>query len=77
MPKIPLISGNKAIKAFEKIGYRVVRQKGSHIRMHNFNDKSKNPLTIPRHQMLGKGLIRKLLRDAKVSLEEFQKLLKK
>ncbi|MFH1245659.1 MAG: type II toxin-antitoxin system HicA family toxin, partial [Candidatus Omnitrophota bacterium] len=30
MPKLPLISAKEAIKAFEKIGYQVIRQRGSH-----------------------------------------------
>ena len=74
MPKLPIISGKTAIKAFTKIGYRVVRQKGSHIRLHH---PTKKPLTIPDHKELGKGLLRKLLRDAEISLSEFLKLLKK
>jgi len=75
MFKIPSISGDKAVKAFQKIGYKVVRQRGSHIRMHHSFDNSKKPLTIPRHHILGKGLIRKLLRDAEISSDEFRKLL--
>lgn len=75
MPKLPIISGKQAIKSFEKIGYQVVRQRGSHIRMRHKSDSSKQPLTIPLHKTLGKGLIRKLLRDAELSLEEFLKLL--
>ncbi len=38
-------------------------------------DKSKKPLTIPKHQVLGKGLLRILLRDAEISVEDFCKLL--
>lgn len=76
MPKISPISGDKAIKIFQKIGYQVVRQRGSHIRMHHLFDKSKKPLTIPRHSALGKGLIRKLLRDAKVTPDKFNNLLR-
>jgi predicted RNA binding protein YcfA (HicA-like mRNA interferase family) len=75
MPKIPIISGNQATKCFEKIGYQAVRQRGSHIRMRHKSDSSKKPLTIPRHRTLGKGLMRKLLRDAELSIEEFLKLL--
>ena len=73
MPKIPLISGKIAVKIFSKIGYRVVRQKGSHIRLHHLN---KRPLTVPNHEILGKGLIRKLLRDAELTIKDFIKLLK-
>ena len=75
MPKLPVISGSQAIKCFEKIGYQVVRQRGSHVRMHHKSDTTKQPLTIPRHKTLGKGLIRKLLRDAQLTVEEFLKLL--
>ena len=72
MPKIPQISGKAAIKAFCKIGYSVARQKGSHIRLQH---REKRPLTVPDHKILGKGLLRKLLRDAEISLEEFIDLL--
>ena len=74
MSKLPVISGKKAIKAFNKIGYQVVRKRGSHFRLHH---QSKRPLTVPDHKVLGKGLLRKLLRDAELSIEDFLKLLKK
>ncbi len=75
MSKLPVISGEKAVKCFEKLGYVIVRQRGSHIRMWHRSDKSKKPLTIPKHKVLGKGLLRRLLRDAEISVEEFNKLL--
>ena len=75
MPKLPVISGKQAIKSFEKIGYQVVRQRGSHVRMRHKSDSNKQPLTIPLHKTLSKGLIRKLVRDAELLLEEFLKLL--
>jgi predicted RNA binding protein YcfA (HicA-like mRNA interferase family) len=75
MPKLPSISGEQAVKCFEKLGYHVVRQRGSHIRMHHKFDKSKKPITIPRHKMLGKGLIHKLIRDADIRIEELINLL--
>ncbi|MFH1289043.1 MAG: type II toxin-antitoxin system HicA family toxin [bacterium] len=74
MPKIPVLSGDQAVKCFEKLSYQVVRQHGSHIRMHHKSDKSKNPLTIPRHKTLGKGLLRKLLRDADINIEKLIEL---
>ena len=75
MSKLPLISGQKALKVFEKIGYRVIRTRGSHFRLRNINSK-KNPLTIPNHKILGRGLLRKLIRDAEIRTEDFTKLLK-
>lgn len=73
MSRLPLISGKTAIKAFIKIGYRVARQKGSHVRLLHSHRK---PLTIPNHKVLGKGLLTKLLRDSELSVDEFIKLLK-
>ena len=70
--KISQISGKTAVKIFSKIGYRVVRQKGSHVRLHH---PDKKPLTVPDHKVLGKGLLRKLLRDSELSVEEFLKLI--
>ncbi|CAD6494828.1 MAG: HicA toxin of bacterial toxin-antitoxin_ [Candidatus Argoarchaeum ethanivorans] len=75
MSKLPIISGEKAVKCFENLGYVIVNQKGSHIRMRHGSNKSKKPLTIPKHNMLGKGLLRKLVRDAEISVEEFNELL--
>ncbi|MDY6865974.1 MAG: type II toxin-antitoxin system HicA family toxin [Halobacteriota archaeon] len=75
MSKLPVISGEKTVKCFEKLGYVVVRQKGSHVRMRHKSDKKKKPLTIPKHKVLGKGLLRKLIRDAEISVEEFCELL--
>ncbi|MFA6548875.1 MAG: type II toxin-antitoxin system HicA family toxin [Candidatus Margulisiibacteriota bacterium] len=75
MPKVPVISGNEAIRCFEKLGYEATRQKGSHVRLHHKSDKNKKPLTIPKHKELGKGLIRKLVRDAEISVEQLIQLL--
>lgn len=73
MPKLPAISAKQIIKAFEKIGYQVVRKRGSHFRLHHL---TKDPLTIPDHRIIGKGLLRKLIRDSRLTVEEFVELLK-
>ncbi|OQX72683.1 MAG: hypothetical protein B6D61_13415 [Bacteroidetes bacterium 4484_249] len=75
MHKLPLISAKEAIKAFEKLDYQIIRQKGSHIRMRHRTNNRKLPLTIPNHKTLGKGLLRKLLRDAELSVDSFLELL--
>ncbi|MFA5813958.1 MAG: type II toxin-antitoxin system HicA family toxin [Patescibacteria group bacterium] len=74
MTKLPRLSGNEAVKCFAKLGYRVVRQKGSHLRLRCQLDQQKKPLTIPRHNELGKGLLRKLIRDANLTIDEFLEL---
>jgi predicted RNA binding protein YcfA (HicA-like mRNA interferase family) len=75
MPKLPVISADKAIRCFERVGYQIVRQRGSQIRLHHKFDKDKKPLTIPRHKILGRGLLRKLIRDAEITIEQLMDLL--
>ena len=72
MPKIPLISGDKAVKAFEKLGYKVVRQRGSHLRMRRGN----LAVTAPIHPGdLPVTVMRSILRQAQLTDEEFLALL--
>lgn len=72
MPQLPILSGKEIIKALSKIGYQVLRQRGSHIRL--YCDGRKN-ITIPDYDAISRGLLRKILRDAELSTEEFLKLL--
>ncbi len=69
MPKLPVVSGDKAIKAFERMGYERVRQDGSHIRL---IAEGRSPLTVPRHKGLKRGMLRRLIRDAGCTVEEFR-----
>ncbi|MBM3142233.1 MAG: addiction module toxin, HicA family [Chloroflexi bacterium] len=73
--RLPLTSAKEAIKAFQKIGYEAVRQRGSHVRMRDRTNPSHKPLSIPLHKELKPGLLRKLLRDANLSIEEFTSLI--
>jgi len=75
-PKLPVVSGRESVKAFERIGYQVVRQRGSHIRLRDESDPDHLPLTVPDHKTLKPGLLRKLLRDADLTVGEFVDLLK-
>ncbi|MBI1754743.1 type II toxin-antitoxin system HicA family toxin [Candidatus Azambacteria bacterium] len=71
MPKPRSISGKSLIKILEKLGYRATRQRGSHVRLECFGRKS---VTVPDYKAIDKSLIRKILRDAELSVEEFEKL---
>ena len=73
MAELPVVSCRVAIKTFEKIGYQVVRQRGSHFRLHH---PERRPITIPNYRTISRGLLRKILRDAEVSASEFTDLLK-
>lgn len=76
MSGLPVISGRQAIAALSRIGYEVVRQKGSHVRMRHPTDAARIPLTIPDHKELKSGTLRAIIRDAGLGVEEFSALLK-
>jgi predicted RNA binding protein YcfA (HicA-like mRNA interferase family) len=75
MPRLPLISADEAIRAFEKIGYRVIRQRGSHFRLRHEQGEKHQPLTIPNHKILKPGLLRRIIKDASLTMDEFTELL--
>lgn len=75
-PKLPVVSGRKVVRALERIGYRVVRQRGSHIRLRDESDPNHLPITVPDHKTVKPGLLRKILHDADLTADEFVALLK-
>lgn len=70
MSRLPLLSGEEIIRALIKIGYREVRQRGSHIRL---SCPGKKSITVPDYKLVSRGLLRKILRDAEISSDEFDK----
>lgn len=72
--KLPAISGKEAVKAFEKAGWKFVRI-GSSRHMIMKKEGVITTLSIPDHKILDRGLLRSLIRDAYISIEEFRKLL--
>jgi len=76
MAKLPIISGKEAVRAFEKDGWRIARRARSrHIIMKKEGVVA--TLSIPEHKVLDRGLLRSLIRDAYISIEKFDELLKK
>ena len=73
MPHLPVLSSKKLIKVLEKLGYRQIRQRGSHIRL---LCERKEPLSVPDTKTLGRGLLRKIMRDAEISPSDLERLLK-
>lgn len=65
------VSGADMVRAFGKIGFVVTRQKGSHIIM----TRGEEILIIPNHSTVSKGTERDLIKDAGLTVEEFNNLL--
>jgi predicted RNA binding protein YcfA (HicA-like mRNA interferase family) len=71
MPKLPRISGKQAIKAFEKLGFVLKRQKGSHVVLRKEGSLGSVGCVIPLHRDLALGTLRAALRQSKVTDIEF------
>ena len=70
MPDLPVVSGRDARQAFERLGWMFRRQTGSHLILTKAG--SIASLSIPDHRELAPGTLRKLIRAAGISVEEFR-----
>ena len=74
MPRLPAVTAAQLIRALEQTGFEVMRQAGSHVRMRHPDGRV---VTVPVHsgRDIGRGLLRKILRDAELTREAFISLL--
>jgi predicted RNA binding protein YcfA (HicA-like mRNA interferase family) len=72
MPSLPVVSGREAGKAFTKLGFVYDHHSGSHMIYYHPDGRH---LSIPDHRELDRGLLRKLIRHAGISVESFVRLL--
>jgi predicted RNA binding protein YcfA (HicA-like mRNA interferase family) len=69
MGRLANISGKEAVKAFQKFGWYIVGQVGSHVVLSKSGEKAN--LSIPQHKELSIGTLRTLIRISGLSVEEF------
>lgn len=75
MTALPVISGREAVKALSRAGFRVVRQRGSHVRLEKRTEERLIKLTVPLHKSLKKGTLRRIIKDSGLTVQEFNVLL--
>ena len=71
MPKLKRISGEEAIRKLEKLGFKQIRQRGSHVVLKKQASDKEIGCIVPLHNELAIGTLRGILRQAKLSVEEF------
>ena len=69
------VSGRDAVRAFQKAGWQIIGQVGSHVIM--TKPGLRVNLSIPQHKELATGTLRALIRNAEISIDEFVELLRK
>ena len=65
MSRVPRVSGTELIKKLERLGYIQMRTVGSHVRLRHAQ---RPPTTVPLHDVIGPGLLRKIMRDTGLTL---------
>ena len=74
MPRLPVISGREAVIAFQRAGFGVNRQRGSHIVMTRAGFSA--TLSVPDHRELKPGTLRALIRKAGLTADQFEEFLR-
>lgn len=68
--KLPVVSGKEFVKRLKKKGYKFVHQEGSHMII-RLNVPPYTKLSVPNHKELDRGLLRSLIQDADITVDEF------
>ncbi len=74
MSDLPVLTGQRLIKALKKLGFEVLRIKGSH---HFLKHPDGRCTTVPTHtgEVIGRGLLAQIMRDCEISSEDLKKVL--
>ena len=74
MTRLPRMTGADVVRALEKEGFALLRQRGSHAYLRHLDGRS---TVVPLHagETLGPGLVSKILRDVKLDRHRFETLL--
>ena len=74
MTRLPSLTGERIVKALGKAGFQVLRQRGSHIYLKHPDGRA---TVVPVHkgESIGRGIVRKIMKDADLDQDDFLKLL--
>jgi len=75
VPRLPVLTGQKTMAALRRDGFMVKRRESSHVTL--WHPQRKRAVTVPDHgsRPLRRGILRAVIRDAGLSVEEFRRLL--
>lgn len=74
MTELPVVNGRACIRALERAGFTIKRQKGSHVIMKRGNPPKR--VIVPNHRKdLKPGTLSQIIKDAGLTVDEFIELL--
>lgn len=75
MSKVPSLHFDRILRALQRDGWVVVRQKGSHIRLHKRTETDVYKITVPAHRPVKRSTLAQILKQAHLDLDSFLDLL--
>ena len=75
MSKVPSLPYTKIIRALQRNGWTVVRQRGSHIRLQKRVGDEVLKLTVPAHRPVKRSTLSRILKQARLDVKDFLELL--
>jgi predicted RNA binding protein YcfA (HicA-like mRNA interferase family) len=75
MPTVPVLKPREVVRAFEKLGWEIARQRGSHIILTKAGHIA--TLSVPNHPEVARGTLRSLINRSGLTVEQFLQALEK
>jgi predicted RNA binding protein YcfA (HicA-like mRNA interferase family) len=73
MSTLPAVTGQRLIKALGKLGFEVIRKKGSHHFLRH-SDGRCTVVPVHRGETIGRGLLAQIIKDCETTIEELKEL---
>ena len=71
MKKVPSLPYNVVIRALQRDGWVIVRQKGSHIRLQKHTLTETMKLTVPAHRPIKRSTLSHIIKQARLDVDQF------
>ena len=75
MSKVPSVAYTGIIRALQRDGWTVVRQRGSHVRVQKRMGNEVLKIIVPAHRTVKRSTLAHILKEARLDVDEFLKLL--
>jgi predicted RNA binding protein YcfA (HicA-like mRNA interferase family) len=75
MTKVPSLNYERVVRALQRDGWVIVRQRGSHIRLQRHTSEETLKLVVPAHRPIKRSTLSHILKQARLTVEQFEKLL--
>ena len=75
MTKVPSLGYEQVVKALQRCGFVVVRQRGSHIRLQKHTGAEVLKIIVPAHRLIKRSTLAHILKQARLTVDELRALL--